>query len=120
MLQNRRRHLLPPSGVAPLGSSVRSPVWWPLGGFELGAVSQHGVHDDGETAGERNPRFARRRLLTHAAVGREHHGKAADLVLEGDALADQLLTSDDQRPQSVRRQRLHMNWLEEASTGEMR
>jgi transposase len=26
MLQNRRRHLLPPSGVAPLGSSVRSPV----------------------------------------------------------------------------------------------
>src|ERR1700681_159323 len=26
MLQNRRRHLLPPSGVAPLGSSVRPPV----------------------------------------------------------------------------------------------
>jgi hypothetical protein len=25
-LQNRRRHLLPPSGVAPLGSSVRPPV----------------------------------------------------------------------------------------------
>jgi len=26
MLQNRRRHLLPPSGVAPLGSSVRPPL----------------------------------------------------------------------------------------------
>src|SRR4051794_39705447 len=26
MLQNRRHHLLPPSGVAPLGSSVRPPV----------------------------------------------------------------------------------------------
>ena len=26
MLQNRRRHLLPPSGVAPLGSSVRPPI----------------------------------------------------------------------------------------------
>jgi len=26
MLHNRRRHLLPPSGVAPLGSSVRPPV----------------------------------------------------------------------------------------------
>src|SRR6266404_2128103 len=25
-LQNRRRHLLPPSGIAPLGSSVRPPV----------------------------------------------------------------------------------------------
>ena len=26
VLQNRRRHLLPPSGIAPLGSSVRSPL----------------------------------------------------------------------------------------------
>ena len=25
-LQNRRRHLLPPAGVAPLGSSVRPPL----------------------------------------------------------------------------------------------
>jgi len=25
-LHNRRRHLLPPAGVAPLGSSVRSPL----------------------------------------------------------------------------------------------
>ena len=58
MLQNRRRHLLPPSGVAPLGSSVRSPVWWPLGGFELGAVPQHGVHDDGQASGERDQRLA--------------------------------------------------------------
>jgi two-component system NtrC family sensor kinase len=45
MLQNRRRHLLPPSGVAPLGSSDRPPVrlgCW-LCRFELGAVSQHGI-----------------------------------------------------------------------------
>jgi hypothetical protein len=54
MLQNRRRHLLPP--VAPLGSSVRPPVWLNavrLGRIELAAVSQNGVHDDGEawTAG---------------------------------------------------------------------
>src|SRR5580692_7275122 len=53
MLQNPRRHLLPPSGVAPLGSSVRPPVW--LRRVELCAVSQHGVHDDGETTGERDP-----------------------------------------------------------------
>lgn len=30
MLQDRRRHLLPPSGIAPLGSSVRSPLWLAL------------------------------------------------------------------------------------------
>jgi len=33
MLQNRRRHLLPPSGVAPLGSSVRPPVRLMLLGY---------------------------------------------------------------------------------------
>jgi len=38
MLQNRRRHLLPPSGVAPLGSSVRPPVR--LRRIELGAVAR--------------------------------------------------------------------------------
>src|SRR5262249_30498503 len=26
--------------------------------FELGTMSQHGVHDNGETAGERDPRLA--------------------------------------------------------------
>jgi hypothetical protein len=32
----------------------------------------------------------------------EHHGQAANLVLQGDALADQLLASDDQRADRVR------------------
>jgi len=32
-LQNRRRHLLPPTGVAPLGSSVRPPVRLVLLGY---------------------------------------------------------------------------------------
>jgi hypothetical protein len=50
LLQNRRRHLLPPSGVAP-GARFDLLSGWSLGRFELGAVSQHGVHDDGETTG---------------------------------------------------------------------
>ena len=61
MLQNRRHHLLPPSGVAPLGSSVRPPVRLSaarLGGLELGAVLQHGVHDDGKAPRQRDPRLA--------------------------------------------------------------
>src|SRR5215469_9425554 len=33
VLQNRRRHLLPPSGGAPLGSSVRSPLRLRLLGY---------------------------------------------------------------------------------------
>ena len=33
VLQNRRRHLLPPAGVAPLGSSVRSPIRLRLLGY---------------------------------------------------------------------------------------
>jgi len=63
MLQNRRRHLLPPTGVAPLGSSVRPPVRLSatrLGGLELGAVLQHRVHDDGEASRQRDPRLAHR------------------------------------------------------------
>src|SRR5215471_18296382 len=32
-LQNRRRHLLPPAGVAPLGSSVRPPLRLMLFGY---------------------------------------------------------------------------------------
>ena len=46
--------------------------------------------------------------------------EASDLVLQGDPLADQLLARDDQRSKSMRRQRLHMNGLEEASAGKMR
>src|SRR5271169_4593277 len=50
----------------------------------------------------------------------EHHRKAADLVLQSDPLTDQLLVSDDQRPDSVCRQGLHKNRLEEAGAGQMR
>src|SRR5215472_12510581 len=49
----------------------------------------------------------------------EHHGKAADLVFQSDPLADQLLARDDQRADSVCRQGLHMNGLEETGAGEM-
>src|SRR6266566_1386987 len=45
---------------------------------------------------------------------------AADLVLQSDPLADQLLASNDQRSDSMCRQGLHMNRLEEAGAGEMR
>ena len=38
LLQNRRRHLFPPSGVAPLGSSVRPPVRLMLGYAGLNSV----------------------------------------------------------------------------------
>ena len=65
VLQNPRRHLLPPSGVAPLGSSVRPPVR--LCGVELSAVSQHGVHNDGQASGERDPRLAVDRLAIASA-----------------------------------------------------
>ena len=40
--------------------------------------------------------------------------------LQHDPLADQLLADDDQRANSVRRQRFHVYGLEEAGTGEMR
>src|SRR5215469_3664420 len=52
----------PPTGVAPLGSSVRPPVRLSgarLGRRELGAVSQHGMHDDGEAPRQRDPRLTR-------------------------------------------------------------
>ena len=48
----------------------------------------------------------------------EHHRQAADLVLERDALADQLLACDDQRADGMRRQRLHVDRLEEAGAGQ--
>ncbi len=35
-----------------------SDLWWGLHGFELGAVLQHGEHDDGKPACESNPRLA--------------------------------------------------------------
>ena len=50
MLQNRRRHPLPPSSVAPareLGSASRLATGNSLCCFELGAVPEHGMHDDG-------------------------------------------------------------------------
>jgi len=48
-----------------------------------------------------------------------NYGKAADLVLQSDPLADQLLASGDQRADSVCRQGLHMNGLEETGACEM-
>ena len=72
------------------------------------------------------PSLARERLPDEGGAERarqpdaEHHGQAADLVLQGDSLADQLLASDDQRADGMCRQRLHMNGLEEAGAGEMR
>jgi hypothetical protein len=44
VLQNRRCHVLPPSGIAPLGSSGRSPLRLQLGefGFVLFTAAQAG------------------------------------------------------------------------------
>ena len=63
MLQNRRHHLLPP------GASLRSGARFDLRfvdaprlcRFELGAVSQHRMHDNREATGERDTRLAHRR-----------------------------------------------------------
>jgi hypothetical protein len=62
MLQNRRHHLLRPSGVAPARELVSAsyPVC-PLGGLrarEVRAASKHGVHDDSQPTCEGDPRFA--------------------------------------------------------------
>ena len=58
--QNRRRRLLPPSGVAPCGSSMRSPVSVIAGlrGEELRSVPQHRMHDDGEATRQGDARLA--------------------------------------------------------------
>jgi aryl-alcohol dehydrogenase len=44
-----------------LGSTSFAASTARLRRFELGAVSQHGMHDDGQTTGERDPRLAHRR-----------------------------------------------------------
>src|SRR4029450_6943536 len=49
----------------------------------------------------------------------EHNGEAAYLVLERDAVSDQLLACDDQRPNGMGWKRLHMDGFEEAGTGKM-
>src|SRR3954454_22918694 len=63
VLQNRRRHLRPPG--APLHSGARLDLRLVdvarLGRFELGAVLQHGMHDDREAPGKGNPRLAHSR-----------------------------------------------------------
>src|SRR5262250_606016 len=46
--------------------------------------------------------------------------QAANLVLESDALADQLLAGNNERANRMRRQRLHMDELIEAGAGKMR
>ena len=60
--QNRRRRLLPPLGVAPCGSSMRSPISVIAGlrRQELGSVSQHGMHDDRKATRESDARLAHR------------------------------------------------------------
>ena len=50
----------------------------------------------------------------------KHRREASDLVLKRDSLSDQLLSRNDQRPDSVGCQRLHMDPLEEASAGKLR
>lgn len=50
----------------------------------------------------------------------EHHGETTDLVLQQDALTDQLLTRDDQRANGMRRERLHVHGLEESGAGKVR
>jgi hypothetical protein len=49
-----------------LGSISSSAQAARLCPYELGAVPQHRIHDDGETTGERNLRFAHCRSLTIA------------------------------------------------------
>src|SRR5438046_2352585 len=93
------------------------------------AVDRHDSGEHGGTRRDQTPHgggqagdaLARaERLLDEGEAERtrqsnaEHHGKTADLVLQSDPLAYQLLASDDQRPDSVRGQRLHMNRLVEA------
>ena len=60
--KDQRRRLLPPSGVAPLGSWIRPPVSWivGLGQYELRLISQHRMHDDLESARQSDSRFAHR------------------------------------------------------------
>jgi hypothetical protein len=61
MLQNRRRHPLSPSGVAPARELGSTSCWFAsdrLGCFELSALPEHGVHDDGEPPGERDARLS--------------------------------------------------------------
>ena len=61
MLQNRRHHPLPPSGVAPARELVSASclvVADRQRRFELRAVPKHGAHDDGEPPGERDPRLS--------------------------------------------------------------
>src|SRR5215469_9379094 len=60
VLQNRRHHLLPSLGrrsARELGSTSYLSAAR-LGRLELGAVSQHGVHDDGEAPCQCDPRLA--------------------------------------------------------------
>ena len=67
MQQNRRRHPLSPSGVAPARELGSASCWYVgdrLGCFELSALPEHSVHDDGETAGKRDARLSHGRPPT--------------------------------------------------------
>jgi hypothetical protein len=79
--QNRRRPLLPPSGHAPPWELVSaSDLWWRRGyaGSNSAPCFQHGEHDDGESARERNPCLAH--MLGHlratGMMGRQQNDQA--------------------------------------------
>jgi hypothetical protein len=50
----------------------------------------------------------------------EHDCETTDLVFQGHPLANQLLARDDQRAERMSFQLLHMHWLEEPGTSQMR
>jgi hypothetical protein len=58
VLQNRRHHPRPPSGVAPARELVSASFLVTSNQLccsELGAVPKHGMHDDGKSSGECDP-----------------------------------------------------------------
>lgn len=58
VLQNRRHHPLPPSGVAPARELVSASFLVTSNQLccsELGAVPKHGMHDDGKSSSECDP-----------------------------------------------------------------
>ena len=68
MLQHRRHHLLPLSGVRSRSGArygLLSLYWGRRSSrLELSSIAEHGVHDDGEAPGERDPRLAHGRAYT--------------------------------------------------------
>jgi hypothetical protein len=73
MLQNRRHHPLPPSGVAPAWELVSASYLVSanrLRRFELRAVPKHGMRDNGEPPGERDPSLSQACVYRKLKPGR--------------------------------------------------